>query len=82
MSLVRKGGELIHRRRRDRRLGKLTPIEYEKIRRTSLLPAEDPESTKSRRGLNLIGAGLGQFGECAPRACVELASDRVEGTGR
>ena len=32
-----------HRRRRQRRLGKLTPIEYETINRTALTAAEDPE---------------------------------------
>ena len=36
-----------HRRRRQRRLGKLTPIEYETINRTALTAASDPESTKA-----------------------------------
>ena len=36
-----------HRRRRQRPLGKLTPIEYETINRTALTAAYDPESTKA-----------------------------------
>lgn len=61
-----------HRRRRQRRLGKLTPIEYETINRTALT-ALRPRVNKSRGSpfsfFGVLVCGLGKPLQCAGTTC-------------